>query len=99
MTVTKTQFTSLATRIRDVVAAGLLAGSVDGVTVYDHEPYDFDLTAAITIDGPDFTRRNVDEPDSQLGSRDWILDWTLRVYVADEILKLLDAPTANADAE
>ena len=84
MTVTTAQFTSLAVRIRDIIAAGMLAAGVTDVTVYDHEPYDFDPTCAITIDGPDFQRRGVDDADSQLGTRDWLLDWTVRVYVRDD---------------
>ena len=86
MTVTVTQFTSLATRIRDILDTALVAAGLvnPGVVVYDHEPYDFDLTSAITIDGPDFTRRAVDEADSTLGYRDWTTDWKVRIYVKDD---------------
>lgn len=87
-----------ATIIGDVVAGAVAAIAAADITsrgndlkIYDHEPRDLDTLPALTIEGPvRFRRVDPDEAESQLGSRDWHLGFTARLYVA------FDSPSMGA---
>lgn len=78
-----TKLGQVAAGAASVIEAAAITSRGNALKVYDYEPRDLDVLPAVTIDGPtDFTRRGVDEPESQLGSFDWRLTYTLRIYVA-----------------
>jgi hypothetical protein len=57
--------------------------TIAGATVYPYEPLGRALSPpCITIGACDFERSGVEEPDSQLGSDDWILTYAITLYVA-----------------
>lgn len=77
-----------ATTIEDAA----ITSQGNDLKVYAYEPRDLDSLPAVTIDGPvSFRRVDPDDAESQLGSNDWHLTYTLRVYVAFD-----DPETATA---
>lgn len=69
------------------IAAGIVtaAGTVSGVKVYGYEPRDLDSLPAVTVLGPTaFERTAPEESESQIGSTDWNLTYTVRLYVAND---------------
>jgi len=74
------------TTIRDIAAAArdVLAAALPAASVYDYKPVQgFNTLPAIWFTPPDFERRPVDEAESQLGSYDLELRYTLHAYVLD----------------
>lgn len=59
--------------------------NVSGLKVYGYEPRDLDSLPAATVLGPTtFERTAPEESESQLGSSDWHLTYTVRLYVAND---------------
>jgi hypothetical protein len=86
---------SSATVLNDVAvaAAGVLAG-ISGLKVYSYDPKAIDLAPAATIFGPtEVIRRDPEAVESQLGSNDWHLTYSLRLFS-----KFDDPETATVDA-
>lgn len=86
-----TKLGELATGIKTTIDAAAIALDGNPLRVYTYEGRDVDTLPAVTIDGPTaFRRAEPDEAESQLGSYDWRVQFTLRIYVA------LDDPEAAA---
>ena len=67
------------------VAAALKAAfdTIDGVTVFDHEPVGSELPLpCITIGTPELQRTEIDEAERQLGAEDWRQSWAVTLMVA-----------------
>lgn len=68
-------------------------GTISGLKVYTYEPRDLDALPAATILGPTHVERTGPlEKELQLGSADWHLGYTVRLYVA------LDDPATSMAA-
>ncbi|MBA3689783.1 MAG: hypothetical protein H0W82_00020 [Actinobacteria bacterium] len=71
----------VATAIKAAIDYAAITYSGNALLVYDYEPRDLDSRPAVTVDGPTaITRREPDFGESQLGSDDWHLTYTLRIY-------------------
>ncbi len=78
-----TKLGAVATAIKTAIDAAAITSRSNALLVYDYEPRDLDTLPAVTIEGPSsFERTPPDEPESQLGSYDWRLSYTVRIYVA-----------------
>lgn len=89
-----TKLAALATAAKAAVEAAGITSLGNELKVYAYEPRDLDTLPAVTIDGPtDFRRTEPDEAESQLGSNDWRLTYTVRIYV-----RLGDPETAAAQS-
>jgi hypothetical protein len=76
-----TLFTDMATAIASAVHAAGIAYDGNPLKVYDYEPKDLDTLPAVTVGGP--TAMSRPEPEarqSQLGSDDWHITYTLRIF-------------------
>lgn len=68
--------------------------TIPGLTVYAYERSDLDRLPAATIDGPEeVQRRGPEEHESELGARDLLTRWTVRLYTNRG-----DDQAADADA-
>jgi hypothetical protein len=55
--------------------------TITDINVYEYEPLGLALSPpCITIGNCDFERSGVEEPESQLGSDDWLLTWAVTLY-------------------
>lgn len=89
-----TKLGAIARAAKAAFEAAEISSLGNDLKVYDYEPRDLDTLPALTIDGPtDFARAETDEPESQLGSIDWRLTYTVRIYVP-----LGDPETAAAES-
>lgn len=78
-----TKLDAIAVAAKDAVEAAAITSLGNALKVYDYEPRDLDTLPALTIDGPvAFERVQPDEAESQLGSDDWNLTYTVRLYTA-----------------
>jgi hypothetical protein len=70
-----------------------------GVKGYLWERSDFDHIPAVVVEPPDGTRRDIDEGESQLSTTDWLLDYTVRLYVDfDEFVRASEQMTELLEA-
>jgi len=74
-------------------AIATILSAISGLKVYTYEPRDLDALPAVTIDGPDFARREPGDVDSGIEAIDLHLTYILRLYVARD-----DPSTATAAA-
>ena len=80
-----TKLTALADGIKTAIDAAAITLDGNDLLVYTYEPKELDQLPAVTIDGPTAIRRvEPGEPESQLGSLDWHVQFTMRIYIAND---------------
>lgn len=76
-----TKLDQVAVAVGAAITAAAITLDGNALKVYDAEPRDLDTLPAVTVNGPTaFRRTEPDEPESQLGSDDWILTYTVTIY-------------------
>lgn len=71
----------VASAIASAIDAADISYNGNDLKIYDYEPRDLDTLPAVTVDGPTAIQRHEPEqPESQLGSDDWHMAFTLRIY-------------------
>lgn len=84
----------VAAAIKTAIDAAAITSRGNALVVYVYEPRDLDTLPAVTIEGPvEMRRSEPDEGESQLGSDDWRMAFTVRLYVNAE-----DRETAATDS-
>jgi hypothetical protein len=79
--VSATLLIDVAAAIASAIEAAGISYNGNDLKVYDYEPRDVDTRPAVSVDGPTaIVRREPEQPESQLGSNDWHLAFTLRIY-------------------
>ena len=74
---------SIATAVADVITEAAVTRHGQPLKVYSYAPRDLDTLPAFTVYGPTaMRRRGAEEPESELGSYDWLISFELRLYVA-----------------